>query len=203
MFKGFLTGFIVIVFVIALLLYAYGKKTISNMSTAKTDAFVESTTTTSAIKDWVDYTPPNKKFTSKFPSIPQQALDRSVDVKTKEPKQYEMYVSESGGNIFMISVISFLNADKAKDQEAILRNIINDMVSSNPGNKLEKIEYGSYNGLKDADFVISNKAYAITGRAFVDANQLYVLSALSKTPTESKNEFDYFIKSFNLKSGEK
>lgn len=198
MFKGFLTGFIIAVLAIALILYVYGRKSMSDMSSAKTDAFVESTTETSSIKNWIDYTPLSKKFTAKFPSSPQRALDRAIDAKTKEEKQYEMYISESSGNVFMISVISFLNTDKIKVEKTILKDIVDKMVTSNPGNTLEKIQYGTYQGRNDADFVITNKAYTITGRAFVDRNQLYVLSTLSKTTTESKNEFDYFINSFNL-----
>lgn len=98
----------------------------------------------------------------------------------------------------MISVISFLNVDKMKSDQSVLKNVIDDMVSSNPGNKLEKIQYGTYEDHKDADFLITNKSYAISGRAFVDGNQLYVLSSLSKTPEESKSEFDYFLRSFKL-----
>lgn len=96
MFKGFLTGFIIIVFIIAIILYVYGRKTISGMSTPKTDAYVENTTDTSPspVKGWVEYIPPSKKFNAKFPSSPQNATDRSTDVRTKELKQYEMYISE-------------------------------------------------------------------------------------------------------------
>lgn len=198
MFKGFLTGFIVVVLAIAVILYAYGRKTLSNMSTAKTEAYVESTETPS-FGNWSEYTPPTKKFTAKFPSSPQHATDKATDAKTKELKQYEMYISESEGKVFMISVISFLNADKAKkDEKAVLKSIVDDMVSSNSSNKLEKLQYGTFEGLNDVDFVIVNKSYAVVGRAFVDENQLYVLSALTKTPEESKREFNYFINSFKL-----
>ena len=113
-----------------------------------------------------------------------------------------MYISESNGKVFMISVIAFLNKDKVKNEETILKGIVDDMVSSNPGNKLEKIQYGNLDGHKTADFLISNTAYAITGKAFIDGNQLYVLSTLSKTPEEAKSEFDYFVKSFKLMNNE-
>lgn len=198
MFKGFLTAFIIVILLMGLLLYAYGKKMMSNMTGAKTEAYVDRTTEVSSINHWVDYTPPSKKFSAKFPTSPQHATDRLTDTKTKEHKHYEMFISESNGKVFMISVISFINTDQLKDEEAILKSIIDDMVSSNPSNKLENIQYGSYQGLKDADFLITNNSYAITGLAFINKNQLYVISSLSKTPTETKNDFEYFVKSFNL-----
>lgn len=201
MFKGFLTGFIIVVLAIAFILYAYGKRTLSDLSSPQTNAYVENTTIPPSTK-WMDYVPPSKKFRAKFPSAPQHALDRSTDTKTKELKEYEMYISENNGKVFMIGVISFLHSSGVEDAEATLKSTVDNMVSSNPGNKLEKIQFGAYEGLKSADFVINNNSYAITGKAFIDRNQLYVISVLSKTPTESKNEFDYFIKSFKLSGSE-
>ena len=195
MFKGFLSWFVILCLLLALLLYIYGRKTLSNMTTAQTAAYVESTTDS---QNWVDYVPSSNKFKAKFPKLPQHAVDRSKDTKTQELKQYEMYVSENNGQVFMISVISFLEQKHGKDDEIIIKNVIDDMVSSNSGNKLEKIQFEDYKGLKDAIFVISNNNYSISGLAFVKSNQLYVLSTLAKTPEESKKEFDYFIKSFDL-----
>ena len=63
MFRGFLTAFIIIVLAIAFILYGYGKKTMTNMSSEKTDAFVDSTTVSpnaaaaTLMKNWVDYAP--------------------------------------------------------------------------------------------------------------------------------------------------
>lgn len=202
MLRGFLTGFIIIVLAIAFIMYAYGKRTLSNMTTAETETYVEDTTETTALTDWQTYTPPSKKFTVKFPTDPQHALDRSTDEKTRELKQYEMYISEREGEVFMISVISFLDTDKVKDEESTLKNIIDTMVSANPGNKLENIQYGAFEGHKDVDFEITNSSYAISGRAFIDANQLYVVSVLTKSASESKKEFDQFIRSFKLLKNE-
>jgi hypothetical protein len=202
MFKGFFIGFIVLVLVIAILLYSYGSKTISNMTTPQTQAFVDSTTDAPGRKKWADYAPPSKKFNAKFPTLPQHATDRSLDSKTKELKQYEMYISESNGQVFMISVISFLNTDNVKDEENLIKRIVDDMVSSNPGNKLEKIQFGTHEGRKSADFVIVNSTYAILGKAFVNANQLYVISVLGKTPEDVKKDFDNFVASFKLNNTE-
>lgn len=201
MFKGFLTWFIFIVLAIAFLLYIYGEKMLSNMTSATTEAYVDdSIKSNPAFQNWVDYNPPSKKFTSKFPSSPQHATDKALDSKTKEHKQYEMYISESNGRVFMISVISFLSHDKSNDGENVLKSIVDSMVSSNPGNKLEKIQIGSYQGKKDMDFLITNPSYAISGRALFADNQVYVLSVLSKTVEESKSDFDYFTKSFKINS---
>jgi hypothetical protein len=197
MFKGFLVGFLIAVALLALILYVYGRKTMTDMSAPNTNTIVAQ-----AIPqiNWVPFTSPTKKFEAKFPSIPQHAIDRLIDPKTNESKEYEMYISETGGKVFMISIISYPKLDKIKDEEATLRKIIDDMVSSSKNNKLQNIQFGTYEGHKKADFLITDTAYALQGLAFVSGNQLYVISNISKSPTESKNEFDYFVKSFNLKS---
>ncbi len=204
MIKGLLSGFVILFLAIAMIMFAYGKKTIADMSSAKTDAYVDETVENPALvqKNWIDYTPITKKFHAKFPTLPQHATDKSLDAKTKQPKQYEMYISENHGKVFMISVISFLTSDKVDDEESTLKNIIDDMVAAKPDNKLEKIQFGTYEGLKDANFTIVNDAYTVLGRAFIDKNQLYVLTILSKTAEESKNEFNYFAQSFKLKNNE-
>lgn len=204
MFRGLLTAFIVFAIATALILYAYGRKTVNHLSTVQTDEYVDLTTISPAaaeailMKNWIDYVPPSKKFSAKFPISPQHGTDRYKDSKTNEVKQYEMYISESNNKVFMISVIAFLNKESVQDEELILRNTINDMISSNPGNKLEKMQFGSHDDKKTADFMIDNDAYTITGRAFINGNHLYVLSTLSKTPEEAKTEFEYFVKSFKL-----
>lgn len=202
MFKGFLTGFIILALVITFILYAYGRKTVSQLSSPQTDAYVEKTTIPPEQETWTDYTPPSKKFSARFPLSPQHGTDRSIDSKTQEPKQYEMYVSENGGKVFMISIISFLDTNKKREDDDVLKNVVDDMVSANSGNKLDTIQYGNYEGHKKADFVITNKSFTIAARAFVDGNQLYVLSALAQTPEESKSEFDHFSKSFKLNSNQ-
>lgn len=201
MFRGFVTGFIVLVLLIAFILYIYGQKTLSTIfSASQISAPGNTQVLDSSIKNWTDYTPPSKKFNAKFPSSPQHATDRSIDSGTLEPKEYEMYISESEGNVFMISVISFPKKNKLKNEEILLKSIVDDMVASNPNNKLEKIENGLSNDRKNVTFVITNTSYAITGQAFIDSNQLYVLSVLSKTQEDSKKQFDYFVKSFKLQN---
>lgn len=202
MFRGFLSGFIVLVLIIAFILYGYGTKTISDISTESKDAATSShAADIPAIKQWISYTPPSKKFSAKFPTMPQHATDRSTDSKTKEPKQYDMYVSEAYGKVYMIGVISFLKEDKIKDDEATLKSTIDDMVSSNPENKLEKVQFDTFNGQKAARFTIANGSYTILGRAFINKNDLYVLSAVSKNaPEESQKDFDYFVNSIHLEN---
>lgn len=198
MFKEFLKWFIIIAILLGIVLYIYGQKLMFGMTSTSTENYVDKTLENPSVNHWIPYEPPSKKFSSKFPSPPQHATDRSLDAKTKEPKQYEMYISENNGKVFMISVISFLKGDKSLEGESVLKAVVDDMVASNPGNKLDKIQFGSNDGYKDVDFQITNSAYAINGRAFFAENHLYVLSALSKTPQESQDEFAYFIKSFKL-----
>jgi len=112
------------------------------MTSNSTENYVDKTLENPSVNHWIPYDPPSKKFSSKFPSPPQHATDRSLDAKTKEPKQYEMYISENNGKVFMISVISFLKGDKSLEGESVLKAVVDDMVASNPGNKLDKIQFG-------------------------------------------------------------
>jgi hypothetical protein len=196
--KTFFTAFLFLTLLVALGLYFYGTKTISEMNTPKITEFVKQTEQPDPV-NWIDFHPASNKFQAKFPANPQQATDRALDTKTKEPKQYEMYISEYNGEIYMISVISFPATESIKDEDATIEGIIHDMVASNPGNKLVSVKPGVYRGSKDRDFIITNPDYTITGRTIIEKNHLFVLSALAKTAANSKKDgSDYFLNSFKI-----
>nr|WP_166157443.1 hypothetical protein [Neochlamydia sp. AcF84]NGY95657.1 hypothetical protein [Neochlamydia sp. AcF84] len=199
MFKSFLVGSIIISLIGAFTLYGYGKNTVDHMFLASKNSYNENSSVSEPILEgWIDYIPASKSFISKFPTLPQHATDRALDSKTKESKQYEMYVSENNDHVFMISVISFLDVNKIRDGEKVLKKVVDDMVVSNPGNRLEKFQQGSLEDIKNVEFLITNESYTIKGHAFLAKNKLYVLSVLSKSVAEPSAEFEYFFKSFKI-----
>jgi hypothetical protein len=199
MFKSFLVGSIIVSLIGAFTLYGYGKNIVDDMFLVSKNSYKENSSVSEPVLEgWIDYIPASKSFASKFPTIPQHATDRALDSKTKESKQYEMYVSENNDHVFMISVISFLDVNKIRDSEKALKNIVDDMVVSNPGNRLEKFQQGSLEDIKNVEFLITNESYTIKGRAFLAKNKLYVLSVLSKSAADPSLEFECFFKSFKI-----
>lgn len=200
MFKSFLIGFIVLVLLVAIVLYGYGKRVMSNMSSPKVDEYVEETTVVPSDLNWIDYSPNSKKFSAKFPALPRQAKEHLTDIKTKETKEYEIYVNETDGKIFMISVIAALNSAKDQTEDAMLNDLVNNMVAANPSNKLESIRHGLFDGHKDVDFVITNPYFVMKGKAVADNEELYVLTSITRNAGEGKSEYNYFVNSFKLKN---
>lgn len=200
MFKNFLVGFVLLCLLAGVVLFAYGKRVVNRMSSPQTDAYVTDSTIIPSNLNWIDFTPTTNKFSVKLPAMPQQGKDRLTDVKTKEQKDYEMYVSKNNDTVFMVSVISFTQSNQDKTEDAILNDVIQDMVASNPANKLENVRHGLIDGHKDVDFVINNDNYVLAGRAIIANKQLYVLSALANNIEATKSpEYNYFLNSFKLK----
>lgn len=148
---------------------------------------------------WHEFIPPNGKFKASFPSLPQHATQKLEDPKSKESRQYEMYVSEmENGTIFMISLITMLDPQKGKIDEEVLKTVINDIVSTNPNSKVKQMKMGTYLDNPAMDFSVENGVVTIDGKAFIIGNTLYLLTSAAKIDSYKPNEFNYFLKSFKL-----
>lgn len=151
------------------------------------------------LQKWKEFSPPSNKFKVLFPAVPQHAQEKLQDPNTKENRQYEMYVSEKDdGTIFMISAITMLDNTNPKIDDTVLKNVINDLLASNPKNKVNKIEKGTYKGNSSLEFSIRNDQVNIDGRAFLVGNTLYILTSAAKIENYHKPEFDLFANSFEL-----
>lgn len=150
-------------------------------------------------QNWHEFTPPNGKFKVLLPTLPQHANEKLEDPKTKEPRQYEMYVSEKdNGTIFMISMITMLDNKNAQINEDILKKVINDLLATNPDSKVKKMDMGSYREHPAMDFSIENGPVNIDGKAFIMGNTLFLLTSAAKHENYQHQEFDFFINSFQL-----
>lgn len=148
---------------------------------------------------WHEYSPPSGKFKVLLPTLPQQAQEKLQDPNTKETRQYEMYVSEKeDGTIFMISVITMLETGQNKIDDGVLKKVVNDLMTTNPKNKVKKMEKGSYKEYPAMEFSIENDQVNIDGKAFLAGTTLYLLTSAAQLQNYQRPEFDFFVNSFQL-----
>lgn len=144
-------------------------------------------------KSWVDFTPRSDKFSVSLPVTPQHATENQGD------RNYDMYASEKeNGTLFMISLISFKNPIKANHHEVVLNSIMEDLLNTNPANKLKSSASTTFENKKALDFTIENKEIIIVGKAFMDEQTLYVLTYIAKLNNLDKDEVDKFMHTFHL-----
>lgn len=149
---------------------------------------------------WRDFTSPDKKFTVMFPGLPQNAKQTTRDAKTQELRNYNMYVAEKGdGSIFMISLIQFPDSKQAP--EIIQKSVVNDLLAANPANQLKTMKIGDYKGIRTLDFTIENNEMTIDGMTFVQGDTLFMLSSLFRNGSYHPEEYQFFLKSFDLNTG--
>ncbi len=191
--------FLVILFVViaGLMAWRFGKESYKILP-------VESPATAlheEKFETWHEFNAPSSNFKAKLPILPQHATERLTDPKTKNVRDYDMYVSEKeNGTIFMISLITFLDKSSTYNPDMLLTNIMNDMVAANANNKLKYQKMGSYQGHRSLDFSIENDQATIDVNAFIVDSTLYLLTMISKAEHHNPEEFKYFINSFELKT---
>lgn len=149
--------------------------------------------------DWHLYVSPNGNFQVMFPTLPQQAAKKIVDDKTKEPRDYDMYVSEKNdGTLFIITAITFPPNRDPKATEQLLTKAMTDMVESDPNNKLKNVKVNEFQNMKALDFTIESDKINIDGKAFMVGDTLYVLTSIGKNEAYNPKEFSFFTNSFEF-----
>ncbi len=149
---------------------------------------------------WKEFSAPSGKFNVTLPLMPQQASQTVTDPVTKQTRYYDMYVSqEMDGTSYMISAVTFQDKSLTSNPQLLMETILNDILKSNPENKLINSKFGQYNGMQAMDFIVKNPATTMQGKAFLDQQTLYILSSIENNQNYNQNDFDHFTKSFELK----
>lgn len=149
--------------------------------------------------EWKEYTSPSEAFTVLFPTLPQHATESIKDPKTGHIRNYDMYVSERmDGTIFMISLITFQQMQSNQDTQAMLLNMMNDMVASNSENVLKADQPGKYLGYPSLDFTLSNNEHNIDAKTFMINNTMFVLTRITNEKNYNTSEFTFFLNSFEV-----
>jgi ATP-dependent helicase/DNAse subunit B len=151
---------------------------------------------------WHEYTAPSSKFKVLLPVLPQHGQDTVNVPDAPGKREYDLYVSEKDdGTIFMISLIKILNDEKL--DENTLTAVMNDILKASPNNKLKIMKMGKYKQYPAIDFSIENDQVNIDGKAFLVGNTLYLLTSVSKMMNYKKQEFEFFVNSFQLLNAER
>lgn len=147
---------------------------------------------------WHDFTAPQGKFRVKLPALPHHATETVKDSETKENRLYDFFLSsKDDGTIFAVNTITFPEKAGAYD-EAFLRNFMQQMLTSNPSNKVKSMEVKPFQNHQALDFIVENAEVTIDGKAFFDDNTLYILSTTARNDIHNSQEFENFTSSFEL-----
>ena len=150
---------------------------------------------------WHEFKSPAEQFKVLLPTLPQHATDKIVDPKTKEPLQYDMFVSEEeNGTLYMISIITMMEGTETTIDENLLTTVMNDMLASTPEGKLKKMKMGKHKDHSSIDFSIENGQVIIDGKAFLVDQTLFALTSVAKKEAYQKQKFDFFVNSFQLET---
>lgn len=151
-----------------------------------------------ANEKWHDFTAPQGKFHVRLPALPHHATETVKDSETQENRLYDFFLASKGdGTIFAVNTITFPEKKEGYD-EAFLRNFMQQMLTSNPMNKVKSMEAKPYHNHQALDFKVENAEVTIDGKAFFDDNTLYILSTTARNDIHNSQEFENFTNSFEL-----
>lgn len=154
--------------------------------------------------DWREFDSPTEDFKVLFPSLPQHAQDTFLDPKTNESRKYDTYVAaDDHGQAFMINTITFPKNVSDLGLEKTLKDTVNEMVSRNKENKLQKMQVGNFKNGKAVDFAMKNDKAIINGKVLANKDTVYVLSIVSKQDSFNPAELEFFTNSFNMQKPSK
>jgi len=138
-------------------------------------------------------------FKVSMPGQPQHAIEKLPIPNTELFVNYNMYVAEEGdGTTVMVSLIRYPKEVDTSNREAMLENVMNEMVSSDPGNQLRSMKFSKFQDQLTLDFRIENKNILILNKALMVKQDLYLLTLIDKTGNFQELEFSHFINSFKL-----
>ena len=157
----------------------------------------------SSTTTWRKYVAPKGQFSVLLPSLPHHATDMVNEPITHEVRQYEMFLAKKDdGTVYSINLISFPAKKTIKEEEKDLEKLVNELLSSNPNNKVKNVLKSQFRENKAIDFSVEADQMSMSGKAFLKDSTLYVLStSAAKTNNSNTQEFNFFINSFQLAPG--
>lgn len=142
---------------------------------------------------WSEYTAPLGQFKVLLPTHPHHSKEE------RDNKEYEIFLApRDEGTLYSINLISF--PENGGTDENSLEKFLSDMLKRKPENLIKEMRKGKFQEGNAFDFTVNSEGTEITGKAFLVGKTLYVLSAISRDGKLNPQEFDFFIRSFQLKS---
>lgn len=162
---------------------------------AKRDSKLEFSDTTAA--SWREYHSSVGSFKVLFPAYPQHAHEVVPVPNTEFILEYNIYVAEPDEtSSYMVSLITYPDALDVSRAENILQTVMNEMLNSNPLNRLTDVKMSEWNGNPQLEFVIENNELGILNRAIMIGHTLYLLTATYTNQSNAKGDYDRFVESF-------
>lgn len=156
------------------------------------------------LAEWKKFEPTSGKFIVKLPSIPQYAIDVVNVPNTDIKRWYEIYVAEQlDGSVYMINLITYHPDFDLSNTKELLHNVVNEVVSSNLNNHVIEIKDLTFEGRQAVSFFIKNQTLQVKGEAFLVGGTVYLLAYTGNKVNFKDNDYETFIKSFELLKDEK
>lgn len=164
------------------------------------DSASKSTEKSLLFSNWHDFKAPSGKFHAKLPNLPQHAADTRVDEKSKESRDYEMFLTaDDDGAAFSINTITFKDKAEQTLNDEFLEQTINEMLSNTSVGSVKSVKLVPYkNGKKAVIFSVENERGLLKGQAFLNGNTLYVLTSIHAQNNQKPETVDYFFDSFEI-----
>ena len=98
----------------------------------------------------------------------------------------------------MVSAITLQDKSLTQNPKVLFELILDDMIKSNKDNKLLSSNFDKFDSMPGLAFAIKNPETTIQGQAFLDNQTLYILASIDNNNNYRPDDFQYFIKSFEL-----
>jgi hypothetical protein len=147
---------------------------------------------------WKEYQDDQGDFKAQFPTEPQHAVENIRSADTDELRLYKIFASETPeGKVYMVSIVTFSKDAYKMGNNALMHRFVNELVSSNQENVMEKIEPAAYKDHPGYDFTITNPRTTMEGTVFMDGQRLVLLSHMRPKSVQS-GDFGRFKDTFEL-----
>ena len=149
---------------------------------------------------WLLFTPAHKSFEVLMPRHPRAMAHTVNNSINHSRRHYNLYVAEElDASLFIVQEVIFSNKEPGGLPFALVNEMIEETLASNPSNMLlfkEELQYKEYPAIK---FSIENDNDLIVGMGFIDNEALYLLTRLSMKRNKNEKAFEYFIDNFKLR----
>lgn len=148
---------------------------------------------------WVAFTPDVESFTSKFPRKPEHTSFATNDLPEYQ-KIYKIYAANGLDKVtYMAQEISFVKDKGRENDEDLLSNTLNEIVSSTNAEIITTQE-DKFQDTKALKFETKKGDNKTIGIMFFKNGKVYILSKTSDEKNSRElNDYYYFINSFKIK----
>jgi hypothetical protein len=149
---------------------------------------------------WITYRSPNGLFEVSLPAPPQHVSEAGLLAGAAKDVKYDVFLSQGkDGTAFMISTITYPTPFAEDQKQAVLDNVVKEVLSANPQNKLLSQEPRTLQAFPALEFTVNSKDYMSRSIAILAQEVLFVLTVMEKNPHHLDEDFQVFVNSLKIK----